>query len=240
MSNNKVRRIRSGSVSRLLHNNAGHEPYEHKGKTGGFEVKEIVGTSPTLVEVRYRGIERDYQAREARTKGLRNELKRLRMSLIQVCGLHVSWGWDDQGEIDTTYLVASAAPIVPPYEADKAAPEPAEDEVAQEAPRNETEPLGSVLVTSVAGNPVEPVHVPYVIPAVSQTSEVADLFIRPDQIAQATKEIEFEHMNNRDGSAAKMEHRLYHQTLTAIAAGAPEPQRLASLALETQHIYFTR
>lgn len=259
-----VRKIRSTSVSRLLHHDAGHDPYEAKGSTGGFVVSDIPNTNPVLVAVRYRGIERDHRSREARAKGLRDELKRLRMSLTQVCGLHAVWGWDDQGEIDTTYLVASAAPIVPPYEADRgtkfsdengtehvtsvnedlreAVPDPDKESVTppEDPFRGRREPVEAAVV------PVEPSFVHQVETLVGRPlgpvdgSPVADLFIRPEQIVQATKEIEFEHRNNQDGSAARMEHRLYHQTLTAIAAGAPEPQRLAALALETQHLYFGR
>jgi hypothetical protein len=221
------RKIRSGSVSRLLNKRAGHVPYEHKGTTGGFVVEEIIGTSPVLVRVQYRGIERDYRARDARVKERRNELLRLRMSLVQVCDLHATWGWDDQGEIDTSYLVASADPIVPPWASEVRQEVPGETTLA---PQIALEPTPVHAAQMTAGGYGEPVRDPW----------VADLFIQPLQVIQAAKEIEFEHAESRDDSASKMEHRLYHQTLMAIAAGVAEPQRLASLALDTQHLFFTR
>lgn len=224
------RKIRSGSVSRLLHNKAGHEPYEHNGTTGGFVVEEIIGTDPILVRVRYRGIERDHRAREARLKGMRSELLRLRMSLVQVCDLYAVWGWDDHGEIDTSYLVVSADPIVPPWASEVSHALPEKTAPAPRTVPEVLEPTSVHTVETSSESPLEPVRADW----------VGDLFIQPLQVVQATKEIEFEHAESRDASAAKMEHRLYHQTLMSIAAGVAEPQRLASLALETQHLFFTR
>lgn len=246
--------ITPSSVSRQLRRDAGHTQWDPKGKEGGFTIHQYT-SDPVIIALTYRGVERDQHSRDAQQKAFRSEMRRLSMSVAQVLGLHVTWGWDEHGEVDSNHLFVSMEKLTPPWEGAYEGPkhdEPIEVLEQAEAEVEEAEPkkaaaspnpglLSTYTLKSFSYTPKEGEEkTQAALEGTVVVSGLRSLFISDDDVLAATKAIAFAHAAAEDDKAASLERTLHRDTLLAIAAGAEEPSRMAALALETQHLPLPR
>lgn len=168
----------------------------------------------TLVKVEYRRPGRGIKGTPSE-KTL-NEIRRERLiemtQGLRETGYYVSWGWDDNGDPDTTFIVASVNPArEEAVQAPSSAPEtPAQEPVPTVPSPDPKEALWSFLIS---------------IPEIEET----------------VLEIHRAHNAGKDDAARRMEHTLYQKVLLAIVGGRPtDPKDLAAAALATQHLSFAR